>query len=117
MTDLHDIDFGKLPQNPTEFVVTGPQGTVTIKVDLVDSLRDVSAIERVECEGCEGTGQGYVGPCDVCSRRGWLYPDPPEWWSEFGFEGASNLARSEWIDFCNLLWRVLGMYGEADDGA
>lgn len=78
---------------------------------------DVSAIQRVRCpygyvRGPDSTQvwTGHEGPgsdeCGHCDGRGWLYSDPPEWWT--GIPEVDTVGEWEW--FCELTWRVLDMY-------
>jgi len=44
------------------------------------------------------------GPHPECEGRGWLYPDPPDWWP---WDKAE--APKRWEGHCDAMWRAMGI--------
>ncbi len=72
------------------------------------------------CEYGEKLHGGHAGVapidwCKVCDGKGWLPPDPPEWWGV----GDHPLKPQHipWSRFLDAMWRTLKMYEyRGDDG-
>jgi hypothetical protein len=49
--------------------------------------------------------------CAMCEGRGWLYPEQPDWW-EGGRILAPTIRAYSWEEWCDGMWRVMGLYQE-----
>lgn len=68
----------------------------------------VFAVARIlpcHCPDCPGDGSKWVDQVDclTCERRGWLYPDTPDWFP--GWEDAPR----RWREHCLVTWKAMGI--------
>ena len=44
--------------------------------------------------------------CRPCEGRGWLYPEPPDWW---GLDPDDGQNQKVWESQCRVFWRAMGI--------
>ncbi len=81
----------------------------------------LDALERILPRRCPELAShdlrySATGGCynDLCEGRGWLYPDPPDWWG-LGAEGVTisdEYQRHLWASRLEAIWRAMGILEE-----
>lgn len=62
-------------------------------------------LARILPRRCPARTHGATANNCICGKdgcRGWLYPDPPEWW-------PGTFPYVEWPEHCHRMWQLLGI--------
>ena len=76
-------------------------------------LDSLQRILPTRCPRENETNPAEPHGCATCERRGWLYPDPPDWWGRGTPEDYEGSGR-RWEAHCWDTWRAMGILEESD---